>query len=379
MVGMETSPRQVNQVMAGTGVRRCVRCVMPENYPGIAFDAEGVCSFCRYFEAHWGSWVASAKEQARSEAKLRRIFEAAKRKGKPYDALLGISGGKDSSYCLYLCHKVYGLKVLTFTRDNGFLSDEAKQRIERLVEAFGVPHLYHGDPLTFKLAPVFMRKTGHFCAPCELSTFNLFAMIAREYDIPLVILGSSSRTEAPPPKSLNPWDPWYFGKVLKGELYRERLRCSLYARNYLVREGLARVFGRRRIVILPDYVEWDEKKIFELFERDFGFRFGEEHSDCWASGVARYLYSKKCGGNDPRVGKYSLLIRAGKMSREEALEQLSKVEDNLPPPELDRFLELIGMTRDEFDEASERSPDPYLTGLTRLFNALRRRVRRQAA
>ena len=379
MVAMEPTLQQVNHGMTDTGVKRCARCVMPENYPGIAFDAEGVCNFCRYFETHWGSWVASEKEQARSEAKLRGIFEAAKRKGKPYDALIGISGGKDSSYCLYLCHKVYGLKVLTFTKDGGFLSDQAKARIEQLVKTFGVPHLYCQDPLAPELSGIFMRKTGNFCAPCELSTFNLHAIIAREYDIPLVILGSSSRTEAGPPKSLNPWDPWYFGKVLKGEPYRERVHCSLYGRNYIIREGLARLFGRRRIVILPDYVDWDEKKIFELFEQDFGFRFGDEHSDCWASGVARYLYRKKCGGNDPKVCKYSLLIRTGKMSREEALERLSRIEDNRQPPELDRFLELIGMTRGEFEAASERSPDPYLTGLPRLFNSFRRRVRRQAA
>ena len=377
MVAMEPTLQQVNHGMTDTGVKRCARCVMPENYPGIAFDAEGVCNFCRYFETHWGSWVASEKEQARSEAKLRGIFDAAKQKGKPYDALIGISGGKDSSYCLYLCHKVYGLKVLTFTMHNGFLPDAAKHRIQKLVEAFDVPHFYHRDPLVLELARVFMRKTGNFCAPCELATFNLSAIIAREYDIPLIVLGSSSRTDGSPPKVLNPWDPAYFAKVLKDEPYRERLRCSLFSRNYLVRAGLARVFGRRRIVILPDYVEWDEEKIAELFEQDFGIQFDEEHSDCIASGVADYLYRRKCKGSGRKVMKYSVLIRGGKMSREEALERLGENDGDSPTPNLDRFIELMGMTRDEFNEASERSPDSYMRGLPRFYNALRRRVRRQ--
>jgi hypothetical protein len=376
---MRADGKVISDEISKEEVRRCVRCVMPENYPKVTFDAQGVCNFCRYFESTWGPWVASAKEQARSEAKLRRIFENAKRERKPFDALLGISGGKDSSYMLYLCHKVYGLRVLAFTRDNGFMSDGSKVRIERLVKTLGVQHLYCREPLAEELAGVFMRKTGNFCGPCELLSFNTHAVVAREYDIPLIIVGSSSRTEAPAPKYLNPWDPWYFKNVLKGEHYRERLRCSFFSRNYLISQAVAHVFGRRRIVVLPEYIDWDEAKIFELFEREFGFVFGQEHSDCWASDIARYLYRKKCNGVDPLVAKYSLLIRSGKMSRADATEKLSKIGNNLPPPNLDRFLKATGMTLQEFDAASERSPTTYLTGLPLLFNALRRKVRRQVA
>jgi hypothetical protein len=362
----------------GEGVRRCIRCVMPENYPGITFDAEGVCNFCRYFEARWGVWATSSGEKAKSEAKLRRIFEAAKRKGRRYDALLGISGGKDSSYCLYLCKEVYGLNVLTCTRDNGLMSEEGRERVDKLVATFKVPHLYYRDPLASELVGVFMRKAGNFCAPCELWSFNIHAMLAREYNIPLIILGSSSRTDGAPPKELNPWDPWYFRNVLKGENYGERLRCSFYARNYVIREGLVRLLGRRRIVLLPDYLDWNEEQIAQLFGQKYGIHFGEEHSDCIADAVKDYLYAKKCGGSSPKVVKYSLLVRDGKMNREEALKKLSLIDNTSVPSALDRFLEVTGMTREEFEAASERSPEPYMAGLTRLFNALRKRIRRQA-
>lgn len=377
MVFVKQDIEKVDDIM--TGVRRCVRCVIPENYPGIIFDTEGVCNFCRYYDTHWGSWVASAEKQTRSEAKLRRIFEAAKRKGKPYDALVGISGGKDSSYCLYLCREVYGLKVLTFSRDNGFISDEARARIEQLVKVFDVPFIEYQIPLALELASIFMRKTGNFCAPCELGTFNPAIEIARKHDIPLILLGSSSRTDGAPPKSLNNWDPWYFARVLKGEPCQKQALQSGIARNYLFREGLARVFGRRRILCLPDYIEWDEEKIAELFQQKYGIRFGEEHSDCIVDGVKEYLYRKKCGGSGPKVVKYSLLIRGGQMTREEALEQIRDDEKNPPIPGLDRFLELTGMTYEEFETASEKSPEPYLAGLPRLFNTVRRMIRHQAA
>jgi hypothetical protein len=359
-------------------VKRCVRCVMPEGYPGITFDAEGVCSACRHFEARWKALVSSPEEQARSEAKLRSIFEAAKLQGKPYDALIGVSGGKDSSYCVYLCKEVYGLNVLTCTRDNGFMSEEGKKRVEKLVKAFKVPHLYYRDTFATELAGIFMRKTGNFCAPCELWSFNIHAMLVNEYDIPLIVMGSSSRTDGAPPKQLNPWDPWYFRNVLKGENFRERLGCSVYARNYVIRQGLAQALGRRKVVLPPDYIDWDEEKIARLFREKYDINFGEEHSDCFADDVKEYLYAKKCGSG-PKVVKYSLLIRGGKMSREEALKKLSRIDHTSPPPCLGRFLETVGMTREEFDAASERSPEPYMSSLTKIFNAFRKRIRRQSS
>jgi len=351
---------------------------MPDNYPGISFDAEGVCNFCRYFERRWHRWVVDEQERARSEAQLTRIFDAAKRKGRRYDAVLGLSGGKDSSYCLYLCREVYDLRVLTCTRDNGFMSTEGVERVNRLVSLFKVPHLYYRDPLAPELAAIFMRKTGNFCAPCELWSFNLHAMLAKEYDIPLIIMGSSSRTDGAPAKDLNPWDPWYFKNVLKGEQYEERLRCSPYARNYLLRTAMDRVLGRRRIVLLPDYLDWDEKQIAGLFEQKFGIRFGHEHSDCTVDEVKEYLYRKKCGGAGPREVKYSLLVRGGKMSRDEALKRVNDTSAQLPPASLDRFLETVGMTHEEFEAASERSPEQYLSGQSRLFNRVRKRIRGQA-
>jgi hypothetical protein len=358
-------------------VKRCVRCVMPENYPGVTLDADGECNFCRTFDTYWGPWMNDAGIRARSEEKLLRIFDAARKKHRPYDALIGLSGGKDSSYMLYLCQRVYGLKVLTFTKDGGFLSDEAKARISKLVKTLGVPHFYYQDPIFLDLAGIFLRKTGNFCAPCELSTYNMSAIVAREYDIPLLILGSSSRTESAAPKHLNPWDPWYFKKVLKGEPFQERIRCSCYGRNYIFLEALARLLGNRRLVLMPDYVEWDETKIKELFAREFGFEFGGEHSDCWATNVASYLYDKKLGFS-LKTAKYSVLVRSGKMTREQALDELSKIDIGEMPPEVERLCKVTGMTREEFEAASEKTTEPYLRGVSQVFNRLRKIMRRQA-
>lgn len=369
--------QMVGHGVSGGEVKRCIRCIMPENYPGVTFDSEGVCNFCRVFDKQWGSWMASPEKQARSEAKLRSIFEAVKRKHRPYDTLIGISGGKDSSYMLYLCREVYGLNVLTFTNDSGQMAEEAKERVEKLVKIFNVPHVWCREPLWQDLSGIFMRKAGAFCALCQLSCHNFSEILTREYNIPIWVIGSSSRTEYGMPKSLNPWDPWFFRKVLKGEPYRERIRHSCFGTNFIIREGFAKLIGRHHLVIVPDYVEWDDDKISALFTQKYGIDFGDEHSDCWAYKVAAHIFRTKLHGIDYRIGKYSLFIRTGKMTREQALEKVNKPEE-IPIPGIDRFLEFTNMTLPEFEASCEKGVAPYMGVITTLFNEFRKKMRRQA-
>ena len=359
-------------------IRRCIRCIMPENYPEVSIDDEGVCNFCRVFDTYWNSWIDNPEAQAESEKRLRLVFETAKRKKKPYDILIGLSGGKDSSYMLHLCREVYDLNVLTFTNDSGILTEGAKSRIDQMVKRYKVKHIYCSEPLFAELAGVFVRKTGNFCTVCELSNYNFHSVLLREYDIPLCAIGSSSRTEAGVPKYLNPWDPWYFKQVLKGEPFRERLHCSSFNRNYILRTGIETLLGRLRLVILPDYLEWDDDKISALFNNELGFNFGEEHSDCYFYKVADYLHGKKYHGNHPKTAKLSLMVRTGKLSREDALLEVSKPFHTGPPEGIERFLEFTGITPDEFKEASEKTPATYLNGISRLFNLVRKKMRRQA-
>jgi tRNA(Ile)-lysidine synthase TilS/MesJ len=75
------------------------------------------------YHAQW-----TGHDFAASEAELRQILAAASgRKGGQYDCLVPLSGGKDSTYVLYLCARVYGLKVLAMNFDNGFQSPLARE------------------------------------------------------------------------------------------------------------------------------------------------------------------------------------------------------------------------------------------------------------
>jgi hypothetical protein len=117
-------------------MKRCTKCVLPESFPGIQFDEGGVCQYCRK--------TPDQKQQAARKARLRQRFEAvaADVRARPgYHCLMAWSGGKDSTYTLWLLQEEYRLRTLTFTFDNGFISAAALKNMRVVAENLGVDHV----------------------------------------------------------------------------------------------------------------------------------------------------------------------------------------------------------------------------------------------
>ncbi|MDE6047386.1 MAG: 7-cyano-7-deazaguanine synthase [Anaeroplasmataceae bacterium] len=115
--------------------KTCTRCVNDRTIKHIHFDNKGVCNFCNSYDK-----ISPVLE---NQSYLDKVFQnKIKDHTHTYDVALGFSGGKDSTYVLYQLVNKYKLKVITYTLDNGFLSEEAKNKIDRLVKELGVVHEY---------------------------------------------------------------------------------------------------------------------------------------------------------------------------------------------------------------------------------------------
>jgi tRNA(Ile)-lysidine synthase TilS/MesJ len=314
--------------------------------------------------------------QKKAEEKLYKLFDWAKAKKKKYDALVPISGGKDSSYALHLCKQVYGLNVLAFTNDNGFRTDFVNENVKKMVKKLGVDHVDCFEPIIVELAKQMFLKTGHFCSPCELGMYNSVYMIAEKYDTPLIVYGSSSKTDAGFPKELNPWNPWYFKKVLRKNEILKRMKSTYFGKNYLIRSAFDRLIGKRKLILLPNYIDWNEKSNMESLQREYDLEFHGEHSDCMYTNLIGYLQRRKNDSVDKKTMKYSLLIRNNQLDRETALKLISSVNER-PEDEYKRFLEKFSLSPDEFEKASNLSPAPYLKGIPYILNRVRRILRKQ--
>jgi hypothetical protein len=118
---------------------------LPGKVPGAALDETGVCAFCRNHDTLRRATDDTAR-QAR-EADLENALRSCKGTGR-YDALVCLSGGKDSIYLLHRVKVEYGLNVLAFTTDVN-IPEVAWDNIRRTVTKLGVDHLVYRPPAEF--------------------------------------------------------------------------------------------------------------------------------------------------------------------------------------------------------------------------------------
>jgi asparagine synthetase B (glutamine-hydrolysing) len=125
--------------MAEQGYRQCSRCVMDTTSdPELRFDADGFCNLCTEFFERTSKRIYNGEESQRA---LQKLVDRIRRsgEGKPYDCVVGISGGVDSCYAAYVAKKV-GLRPLALHMDNGWNSKIAVKNIKSVASTLGIDY-----------------------------------------------------------------------------------------------------------------------------------------------------------------------------------------------------------------------------------------------
>ncbi|MBM3518539.1 MAG: N-acetyl sugar amidotransferase, partial [Alphaproteobacteria bacterium] len=111
----------------------CQRCVYPVNArPGLVLDEEGVCSGCRLIESRpsidWDTREVMLREI------LTRYAARQRAKGNPYDCIVPVSGGKDSTYQTWLVRQRYGLNPLLVSYNHTFNTRIGVRNLTNLID-----------------------------------------------------------------------------------------------------------------------------------------------------------------------------------------------------------------------------------------------------
>jgi len=336
---------------------RCKRCILPKSYPGLTFDKSGICNKCRTYERRWSNY-----NPKKAEEYARNMFADAKSKNNEYDCIIGLSGGKDSSYMVYLCTQKYKLKPLVYTYDNHFMSAESLSNIKKLTTALNVKHIFvkHDWELMKRLYRRFVLTTGDFCSPCNTGMVSWPYKAAKEYNIHLIISGYSPRTDMG--GDINFWFNCeeYFENVTRGYFSKDEIKDFLH--NKTLTRALGHLTGTLKHINLPAYVEWDEQKMVRLLEKEFDWEIIPEHYDCMGAKLKEYLHIKEVGFSE-RALKYSVLIRGGFMGREEALSKIEAFERDVIEDNsgfLHKVIQMLDLSEEELAEAITKRQRPYM-------------------
>ena len=336
--------------------RICTRSVMDTTDPDITFDESGVCNHVTHYDATMGPFVAAALagERAGELAEIiARVKDAGR--GKPYDCVIGISGGVDSTYLIMRAVE-FGLRPLAVHFDSGWNSELAVDNIHNIVEKLGVDLVTDvvdwREMRDLQLAYVKARVMDW-----DMPTDHAFAAVAyREaarYGIRYILSGHNFATESVLPRAwgFNAADAVHLKAIHRrfGQIRLKTYPAMGIWKRY-VWFGYVRPIWTVHLLNYMPYIKEEAKR--EITE-NLGWRdYGGKHYESVFTRYFQGSYLPRRYGWDKRKAHLTSLILSNQMTREEALDALNHHDypEALERQDHDFIAKKLGLTPGELDD-----------------------------
>lgn len=337
--------------------QECTRCVMDTSDPEITFDVQGRCCHCtEYLEKRAGHKYSGTESDGRLDRMVESIRESGR--GKPYDCVIGVSGGVDSSYLAYLA-KERGLRPLAVHMDNGWNSEKAVLNIKNITRKLGIDYeSYVLDWEEFKdLQLAFLKASVPEAeTPTDMAIPAALHYVAAGHGVKYILSAGNLATEGILPKS---WhydvrDMKYFKHICRtfGAKKLRKFPTFGYRREifYKLIKGIRMVYPLN----LVPFVKEDAIKL--LVEKFDWVPYGAKHYESRYTRFIQSYYLYEKFGIDYRRATLSALICSGDIERACAVEQLRSkpYEPQWIEEDKQYIAKKLGISREEFDSILDR-------------------------
>lgn len=309
-------------------IQICTNCVMDTTDSKIIFDEKGVCDHCNtYYKdilPHWHT-------DERGEKALREIIDKIKRegKGKDFDCIMGMSGGIDSSYLLYMMVEKFGLRPLVFHVDAGWNSQIAVNNIERLIDGLGLD--LYTEVINWEeikdLQLAFLKSgVPHIDVPQDHAFFATMYKFASKHNIKTILTGGNYSTEC----VRNPLEWMYYqsDSIQLRDIHKQfgtQPLKSYPVTNILWHKVYLPYIKGIKLIRPLDYIPYHKEEAMQLLVEKFGYQeYPQKHFESRFTRFYESYWLPERFGYDTRKVQYSSLILTGQMTREDALEKLKQ-------------------------------------------------------
>ena len=351
-----------NTKSENSGARQCVRCVMDASAVDIRFNEDGHCSFCCEFIERSSQIIFEADQE--KQKRLRQLVSQIKQAGKksPYDCVVGVSGGVDSSFALVEVKRL-GLRPLAVHMDNGWNSELAQNNIARLVKGLGVDlytHVIDWEEYKALMNAFFEADV----IDVELLYDNAMLAVnyeqAQRFGIRYILAGTNQVSEGM--RMPQNWNWFKFDKkqivnlAHKSGLRKLRTFPSIGTFYFLWLHFVRRI----QWISFLDYVPYNKQQAMRFLRTEFGYKpYPYKHYESvFTRFYQGYILPTKFGV-DKRKLHLSTLVISGQMSREEALLKLADSpypsDDDLKT-DISYFLKKMEWSDKRLQEYLARSP-----------------------
>jgi len=332
-------------------MKNCSRCLLNNSVlSSLTLDENLICQFCKIHEE-------MEKEYPRKLQKSNEIYNIAEQiknegRNKKHNCIVGVSGGRDSSYLLYFLKKKLNLNPLAVHYDNGFDSDDSVSNIYQICNTLNVD-------LETKVAnwDVFKKITRSFFlagvsdpdTPTDVGIFKTMYETAYKENIKYVFNGHSFRTEGIEPLDWTYMDGKYIESIHKkfgdGDLKDFD--------NFYISDLIKYKIFRRIKTILPlNYIEYDHHNVDQILKKELNWKYyGGHHHESLLTKFIVSVYLPEKFNIDRRMTGLSAMIRSAKIQKHQA-QKILNTQINIEDREklTNYVLEKLDLTKDQYSQ-----------------------------
>lgn len=348
----------------------CTKCVMPDTRPRLSFDENGVCAACEWdmIKKTRIDWNARLEE-------LKKLCDSIRGKQR-YDCIVPASGGKDSTYVADKMKNEFGLNVLTVTITPPLETELIQQNMRNFLE-------YGFDNIKVTPNPAIAREINKFgfveqgrpmlsWTSCLNSVMFRFAV---DFKVPLVMFGEDGETEyggSNETRYLPYYDTDYAIKI-----YTEGNDPRSFVKDRSEREMSMWLFPSKEEIQKAGFKvghwsyfeDWDPYTHFTFARDYYGMSkhegrntgtytdFGQLDTPLYE--LHTYMMYLKFGFGRG-LQDACIDIRAGRLTREKAVEIVNQYDGEYPEKNIQVFCDYYQMTKADFDAVLDKHANKEL-------------------
>jgi N-acetyl sugar amidotransferase len=296
----------------------CSRCIYDSTVPGISFDNEGICNYCRQIEKLENQYKTGLPE---GELLLNNVIKKIKSsgKGKKYDCVVGVSGGTDSSFLLIKTLE-WGLRPLAVHFDNTWNSAIATENIRKVTSKLKIDlftYVIDNKEADDIFKSFLLAGVPEFDASTDMAYAQVLRMSAAKYGVKYILEGHSFKAEGISPQGKNYFDGKYIQDIHKKY---GNLKIKTYPLMTFYQFLKWAIIYRQQFIRPLWYIEYSKPKARERLIKETGWEYyGGHHLENRATSFLHTIYNPQKFDIDNRNWSLSAEVRSGILDREMAL------------------------------------------------------------
>ncbi len=341
-------------------LKRCTNCVLPETFPFIEFDNQGVCNYCKGYKK-----ISLQGQQTFNDLVIKH-----KNHNNKADCLIPFSGGRDSSFCLHYVVKELGMKPIAFSYDWGMLTDLARRNQARMCGKLGVEHILVSADIRKKRRNIGKNVEAWLKKP-NLGTIPLFMagdkqyfyfanLLMKQNNLKLSIMGENMLETTMFKSGFCGIKPKFSGQHTYSLSSGDKIKMALfYGKQYLKNPAYINnsIFDtidafksyyviKHQNINIFDYIAWNENEIEKILIEQYNWETDPGTKTTWRIGDGtaafyNYIYFAVAGFTENDTFR-SNQIREGQITRNEALKLISS-ENNARWDSIKWYCNTIGL------------------------------------